>query len=45
MSCWDYNDEIFIGTEQDLMEADRLFEESQNVGKEADRLQREMLRQ
>ena len=44
MSCWDYQNGIITGTEQDLLEGDRLFEESQAVGKEADKLQREMIR-
>ena len=44
MCCWDYNSGTLIGTEENLTAADEKFWEYQAAGKEADRLQAEMLR-
>ena len=43
MTCWDYNNGILIGTDEDLLAADEKFKESQKIGQEAARLRTELL--
>jgi len=43
MNCWDYENGTLIGTQEDLLAADELLWESQEVGQEAARLRVELV--